>query len=263
MKGGITALATHALLEAGVPRNHAAIAKAVAYLEKLAPEKTYVVSLQTQVLARVDPKKHAKLIQNNVDWLLENAIRTQGKIAGWSYPANHVSDGSNTHFAVMALDAAATAGAKIDAKVWPDIRAMYEQSQQGTGWSYYPGRGSPTLSMTVSGVLCLAVAAKHDKNARGRGKVYEIGMAAMIDRRGQVGKSEGYRLFATAELGRVLGGTEFTAGKKKWPWYREGAGMLLQKQGEDGSFELGAGIDGTRVLSTAFALYFLSLSVKA
>src|SRR5215831_5124671 len=40
MEGGVTALATLSLLEAGVPANDPAIEKAVAYLVKLEPKKT-------------------------------------------------------------------------------------------------------------------------------------------------------------------------------------------------------------------------------
>ena len=58
MDGGITALATLGLLEAGVPAKDPVVTKAVEYLVKLEPKKTYVVSLQTQVLSRLDGEKH-------------------------------------------------------------------------------------------------------------------------------------------------------------------------------------------------------------
>src|SRR5579884_2716110 len=66
MDGGSTAMVTLALLEARVPPDDPAIKKAVEYLAKLPPKKTYVVSLTTQVLARVDPEKYGKQIQQNV-----------------------------------------------------------------------------------------------------------------------------------------------------------------------------------------------------
>ena len=227
-------------------------------------DKTYVVSLQTQVLARVDAKKHAPRIQKNADWLLENAIRANGKIDGWSYPQNKIADASNTHFAVVALHSAAKAGAKIDAEVWDEIRAMYTRTQWNDGgWTYYNERGTGTLSMTMCGVLGVAVAAKYDKNAKGPGEAFKQGMAAMIDLRGPSPKSEAYRLFVTAELGRVLGGREFKSGTKTWAWYREGAEVLLKKQNKDGSWILGSNIDAAPVLSTAFGLYFLGPSPKS
>jgi hypothetical protein len=260
MKGGTTALATLALLEAGVPANDAAIAKAVEYLVKLEPEKTYVVGLQTQVLDRADAKKHAALIQRNADWLLDHALgwKGTGKIEGWSYPQNKMADNSNTHFAVMGLHAAAQAGAKIDAKVWREVRAMYTRTQLTEGgWTYFNERGGASFSMTTCGVLGLAVVG-HYGNAQELGDSFKKGMAAMIDLRGGRHKSEMYRLFATAELGRMLEQTEFKAGKKSWAWYREDAEKLLKKQNEDGSFGTkGDSLDGVPVLSTAFGLYFL------
>src|SRR5438270_203411 len=83
MKGGYTALVTLALLEAGVTADDTAVKAAAEYLAKLEPDKTYVVSLQTQVLARVDAKKHAARIQKNADWLVGKATRKNGRLEGW------------------------------------------------------------------------------------------------------------------------------------------------------------------------------------
>ena len=144
------------------------MAKAVEYLAKLEPKRTYVVSLQTQVFARADAKKYKELIQKNADWLLKEMIETGGKLEGWSYPGNQIADNSNTHFAVMGLHAAAQAGAKIDAKVWDRLREFYTRTQSKptptTGaWSYHNvGRGigddSASFTMTVAGVCGLLIA---------------------------------------------------------------------------------------------------------
>ena len=257
MKGGTTGLATLALLEAGVPANDPAVTKAVEYLVKIEPKKTYVVSLQTQVLARVDKQKHAKQIQKNVDWLLANATKNNGRIAGWSYPQNNVADGSNTHFAVMALHSAAQAGAKLDDKLWKEIHVMYEETQQDKGWSYYTGTKNATYNMTVCALLGLAIAAKHEPKAKGPGEGFNQGMESLLNLPARAQKSEGYRLFAIAELGRTLGLTEFKAGKKSRAWSREDGQGLLKKQNEDGSWKLGEKIDGDGVIATAFGLYFL------
>src|SRR5207247_1223230 len=106
MDGGMTGFVTLGLLEAGVRATDPAVAKAIDYLAKLPAKKTYVVSLQTQVLAKADAKKYAEVIQRNADWLMKNAIRKGDDLAGWSYPGNNVADGSNTHFAVFGLHAA-------------------------------------------------------------------------------------------------------------------------------------------------------------
>jgi hypothetical protein len=261
MEGGVTALAALSLLEAGVPANDAAVEKALAYLVKLEPKKTYVVSVQTQVLCRVDGKKHKELIQRNADWLLEKAVKNGDKLAGWSYPANEIADGSNTHFAVVALGVAAKAGAKIDAKIWQQIRDMYVQTQQKNGWGYYAGRVSSgeraTRSMTTCALLGLTIAAKHDKNAKGLDAAFEKGMSAWFET-GSSTKSAAHDLFAIAELGRALDQKEFKSGQKTKDWYREGAEELIRTQQDDGSLLVRKpGLDASPILSTAFGLYFL------
>jgi Prenyltransferase and squalene oxidase repeat len=262
MEGGTTALATLSLLEAGVPANDPAVAKAVAYLVKLEPKKTYVVSLQTQVLCRVDAKKHAKQIQTNADWLIENAIGLQkGELAGWSYPGNQIADNSNTHFAVVGLHAAAQAGAKIDAKVWEQIRDYYIRTQlNGGGWAYYNGAqfgGKASNSMTACALLGLTIAAKYDKNAKGPYPAYEKGLKLLVPWKDDSTKSKVYSLMVAAELGRLRGVTEFKVGDKTWAWYRDGAEKLVKVQKEDGSLVFDSGIDANPVLATAHGLYFL------
>lgn len=267
MNGGPTALAALALLEAGVAARDPTAAKAVEYLVKLEPKKTYVVSLQTQVLARVDAKKHAPQIQKNADWLMEKAIKNGDKLVGWSYPGQNLADNSNTHFAVVALHDAAKAGAKIDAKIWVQIRDFYARTQLAGGWGYYSeksfGGERVSLSMTTCALLGLTLAEKNDKNAKGPDPAFEKGMPVLLKLAGGgVSTSEGYNRMAIAELGRTLGVTEFTAGKEKLAWYREGAERLLREQSPDGSFGKGHGIDGNPVLATAFGLYFLGPPMK-
>jgi hypothetical protein len=267
MQGGTTGLAALALLEAGVPSKDPALEKAVDYLVQIESKKTYVVSLQTQVLARADAKKHAGLIQKNADWLIEKAIRKDDRLIGWSYPGHDLADNSNTHFAVVALHTAAQAGAKVDAKIWGQIRDMYLRSQTENGWGYYNDRAfagdRATSSMTTCGLVCLKLAAENDANAKVPDPAFDKGMSALFKIAGS-SKSEGYELMALAELGRALGVKEFKAAKEKKAWYREGAQRLLIDQNQDGSFRgKGSGIDGSPILSTAFALYFLGPPPKS
>src|SRR5687768_8773262 len=55
--GGVTALCTLALLNAGVEPSHPKIQKSLAYLRTLQPEKTYTVALQTMALCEGEPVK--------------------------------------------------------------------------------------------------------------------------------------------------------------------------------------------------------------
>lgn len=262
MPGGQTALAARALLEAGVPANDPVLAPAVEYLAKLKHERTYVVGLQVQVLARADAKKYAKEVQAGADWLLKTAVRKDGRLIGWNYPGTEGADGSNTHFAVMGLHAAAQAGAKVEAGFWRELWALYADAQRDDGgWGYMTsGGGASTSSMTTAGALGLAVATKYDNDRKGADPALEKALAALLGGKLQRGTSAAVELLTAAELGRVLGVTEFKAGQLSRAWYRDGCEKVLKEQQEDGSWKAGAkaGLDGSApVVTTACGLYLL------
>lgn len=267
MDGGTTALVVLSLLEAGVPAKDPLVASSIDYLAALSPKKTYVVGLQTQVLARADAKKHAPSIQKNADWLLDQAIgwRKVGRIEGWSYASGETrGDGSNTHFAVMGLHAAAGAGAKVDDKVWEAIRDHYLRTRIRGGWSYIvaPAGASPaTESMTTAALIGLTLVKKHDKATDASREDLERGLDDLFAFSSRNGKSSGYQGLISAELGRLMESTEFKSGDKVLKWYREGAERLLKNQKPDGSWS-SAGIDSNAALNTAFSLYFLGSEKK-
>jgi hypothetical protein len=264
LKGGTTALVALALLDAGVPANDAVFEKALPFLAKQTPEKTYCVSLATQALARADAKKYAKEIQANADWLMKKAILKNEKLAGWSYPLDGLpsTDGSNTHFALAALHVAQTAGAKVDAKLWGNVRDLYARTQNRDGsWSYTNGGAlgrPPSESMTVAGLFALALADKHDKPAEPT-PAFAKGMVAFLRAKELGGKNEGCVLFTHAELGRALGTAEFKHEKQSRAWYRENAERVFKAQAENGSvkFNKEYGIGTGTVVDTAFALFAL------
>jgi hypothetical protein len=264
MEGGATALVTLSLLEAGVPADDPAVKKALDYLAKLPPKKTYVVSLQTQVLAKADPKKWLPQIQKNADWLLDTAIgwKQSGRLDGWSYPANATADGSNTHFAVFALDAAAGAGARVDAAVWAAVRDHYVRTRKAGGWAYHDATGGSapaTESMTAAALAGLALAThRHRTPSAAGGEAFERGMSSFVGMPAGTRNSTGYLWLVTAELGRATGAAVFKSGGREVAWYKDGAARLVRDQRPDGSWVAGnAGIDKEPVLNTAFGLYFL------
>ncbi|VTR97414.1 prenyltransferase squalene oxidase : Uncharacterized protein OS=Blastopirellula marina DSM 3645 GN=DSM3645_14280 PE=4 SV=1: Prenyltrans_1 [Gemmata massiliana] len=267
--GGATALAVLGLLEAGVPAKDPAVAKAVEYLLALKPSRTYVVSLRTQALARVDATKYAQELQAGADWLLGKAITRRGKLVGWSYPGGEIADNSNTHFAVMALHAAAQSGAKVDADIWLKVRDLYTDTQhKGGGWMYCTtGGDAPSHSMTLVALLSLAVAVKYDEKAAGPGPAFEKGMAAFLGEKvGKFGDGQSSACFwmTAAELGHTLGSTEFKSGQHARAWYREGAEKILKEQQADGSWKPGAAVIDKNypVVTTACGLYLLGRPLK-
>jgi hypothetical protein len=262
-KGWTTGLVVLGLLEAGVPADDPAVAKAVAFLHPLQPDRTYVVGLRTRALARADAKKSAKAIQAGADWLTAKAIRADEKFKGWG-SQDAIADSFSTHAAITGLHAAAQAGAKVDPDIWPQIRDYLTGVQfEDGGWGYgsltYPASGhAPTLK----GLLGLTVAAKYDTRTKFPDPVFERGMDLLLtgrlDERG-ADKVPDLTWVVTADLGRTLGVSEFRSGKLAKAWYRAKAEKLVKDQQFDGSWKSGdARTDGKApVAATACGLYFL------
>lgn len=286
MDGGATALCTLALLNCGVKPEDPSLVRALQYLHDLPPKKTYVVALQNLVFLETRKEKYKPKIQKNADWLVEHAVnRTRGR-EGWSYPGNSVADNSNTQYALLGLYAAKQAGAKIDDDVWKAIQEYYNKHQrkisQTSGyWTYhnanFGGGDTASFSMTVAGVCGLIIAGmgldqseqQLDETtgvARNCGVYSEnTGVARGLNWIGanfsfESPKSTFYNVYGVERLGR-LSGQRWIG---KFDWYREGCEFLLGKgrdaglQNDDGSVSKGKGIDGATVLTTAFALLFLS-----
>jgi hypothetical protein len=74
LEGGQTALVTLALLNAGVKPEDPTLEKALEFLRKLEPKKTYVVALQNMAFAEARQAKDLPLIKRNADWLISRAI---------------------------------------------------------------------------------------------------------------------------------------------------------------------------------------------
>ena len=102
--GGLSALCTLALLNAGVDLDHEKMQKALNHLRKIEPAATYAVALQTMVFARAEPDRDRELILRNVKWLEKLQIVKGPNKGAWNYPYPHGSQGdeSNSQFALLA-----------------------------------------------------------------------------------------------------------------------------------------------------------------
>jgi hypothetical protein len=281
MEGGQTALVTLAMLNCGVKPDDPDLVEAIKYLHRLPPSKTYVVALTNLVLAETRDGKYLKKIQDNADWLVEHATgwnKEKGTLEGWSYPQNQIADNSNTQYALLGLYAAKQAGAHIDQKVWVAIQDYYTRMQRLKGpkpgyWTYYNERdNTPSISMTVAGVCGLLISGMGlDKSeqeldpltgvAKNCGVYNENsavakGMNWIADNfTFSSPKSTSYNIYGIERLGR-LSGQRFI---RSHDWYREGCDKLVGMQDPNGSILAGGkSIDGHALISTSFALLFLS-----
>lgn len=284
--GGVTALVTLALLNAGVKPDDPMIQRSLEFLRKLEPEGTYTVGLCNMVFAEVGDARDLPRIQRNVDWLLETRSMSGGtKLLGWSYGERLSArpDFSNAQYALLGLHAGRVAGARINRTVWEQIERFYIDHQTPLGgWSYTGSEENTTRqTMTVAGFCSLHIAALELNAARRKLRDDGVDPAcgiypenepiartlawlagADIDGRPRLRfdtKQTYYNIYGVERAGR-LSGMRFLA---KRDWYREGCRFLIEseRQAENGSwrnFRGGHGETGFPVNCTAFALLFLS-----
>lgn len=279
--GGETALVLLALLNCGEKPTDPVIARGLEYLRQVPPQDTYVVGLQTMVLAAAGFDKDQELIQRNVDWLVKARVMAGGQLMGWGYRLREGGgDNSNTQYALLGLHDGHQAGAKIDREVWESIQNFYIRTQKQDGsWGYRSeGNDGSRLTMTTAGVCGLYIAGFELNDRRetflrngtieGCGVYKEnvpvqkaldwIGRNFNIER--PVKGFEGpifYNLYGIERTGR-LSGERFLGGHD---WYREGCLFLTRPgfQREDGAWATSRGVhDSWAIISTSFALLFLS-----
>ena len=159
-QGGVTCLATLALLSAGVEPTDPVMQQALAQVRRFKPEKTYVTALQTMALCRAVPTQDLAIIRRNVEWLQAHQTSEGPFKGGWSYPPGS-GDPSNAQFAILALYDAEQAGVKVNPQCWRLAKAYWENIQNPDGsWGYSMSvrRQTPgTGSMTCAGIASLVM----------------------------------------------------------------------------------------------------------
>jgi hypothetical protein len=273
--GGWSSLAMLALLNSGVKPDDPIIQRGLKYLRGIQPQHTYVVGLQTMVFAAAGFNEDRERIQRNVDWLVKARVFSNNQFVGWSYGKGAfagTSDNSNTQYALLGLHEGHLAGAKIDPKVWKDIRDFYRITQRADGgWGYatHFNNGS-ILTMTTAGLCGLLIAGQElndrrevlraDGTAQNCGRYVEDKHVAealsWIGRRFIVKYPQAiyYNLYGLERAGRLTG-LRFLGDHD---WYREGCEFLVREQNADGYWQSRQGHDSWPVISTSFALLFLS-----
>jgi hypothetical protein len=291
--GGVTALATLALLQAGEPLQSAAVEKALAALAALPDADTYVVSLRMMAFLRADQAAgrplHEPAIRAAVAWL----AKAQSPLGAWGYDAQApqagdqrlATDNSNTQMALLALYEAARAGYKASDELWRRSEDYFARTQMADGGWVYRFQG-PTVqesgpsygSMTAAGLATLFITG--DRFAQGQEWGWDAQASALhcgqyrqaepmaraqrwLEQHYTVASNPGlsgvtwhYYYLYTLERAALLSGRKFIG---THDWFREGAEMLVRRQRDDGSFERTGGRSGpTAEYDTAFALLFLA-----
>jgi hypothetical protein len=277
-RGGMTALALLALVNAGTPVNDPAILRGMEALDRVPNEATYVVSLKAQVYAAAsaagaDPKKYQTQLRAAAAWLLESQL--DNGMWGYATRKSGRGDNSNTQFALLGLHEAAKAGVSIPLAAWEISSKHFLRTQlDDGGWTYQfsesarDARGQAAYgSMTAAGVASLYICGQRlnegGKHVFLNGAYPDCGRyqqnEALVKGHEWLTKNFSvrenpnhgqtwlyYYLYGLERVGMISGTRNF--GPRDW--YREGAAFLVGSQR--------AGGFGGGVQDVAFAILFLA-----
>ncbi|TWT85794.1 hypothetical protein Pla123a_06010 [Posidoniimonas polymericola] len=276
-QGGITALCTLALLNAGVEPDDPTVEKALDYLRRIKPDRTYCVSLKIMVLAAATPKRDLATIQECVKQLESTQHPGPGiDTGGWSYPGPG-ADPSNAQFATLALHEAQRVGAKVSLDTWRAANGYWRRNQNADGsWSYSGGQG-PSGSMTCAGIAALVMTGEalnegdariegdqvrccvpHEDDDRIERALSWMGRNFSVTRNpASDAVSRGwlyYYLYALERVGRLTA-HRFIG---EHDWYREGTEFIVSKQDPLSKYWTGGRSEKNPHVGTSLALLFLS-----
>ncbi len=284
-RGGVTALCTLALLNAGVDAKSPSLAKAIQVVSAIPEEHltTYTASLRVMVLCLADPKSHRQQIASDEKWLEKIQIQDGPSTGGWGYGNDLVetaADASNSQFAILALHEARQIGLPVTDQVWQRAKIYWENMYEAKsgGFFYRPNiRQDPYGSMTCAGISSLIIieenlidprdAVSPEGNivlCRGARKIDKVSKAIdwlakhfSVQRNPEQDvMTKFYYLYGLERAGRISGRRFFG----EYDWYRLGAAHLIKTQKDASGAWQGAGGLGeeSEIIATSFALLFLS-----
>jgi hypothetical protein len=294
--GGVTALCTLALLNAGESPEEPHVKLALKYLRDTTFDTTYVVSLQTMVLCRATPVADQEHIAKNVKWLEDHQLQSgpAGRKDGWKYDEQTGSgDPSNSQFALLALYEAARAAEAGQGKIvltvnretWERARNYWIYNQVDNSYWAYNDRRDGTGSMTCAGIAALVITGDmlHEPDAKVSGDQIDSCYRALGEDQYQEHIDNGikwlanhftvrtnppvttiesplwhyYYLYGLERAGRLAARRKFG----RYDWYREGAQYLVQEIGgavSRSSWQGGDTAETDPNIATSMALLFLS-----
>ena len=266
--GGLTAMATYALLAAGQNPQDERVARAVTWLLENELNGTYAVGLRAQVWQFL-PEKHpqrAKIraaIRKDAELLLAGAGQRKDSSFGFYgyFAGDDHYDRSNSQYGVLGTWAVEQAGAEVPTKYWQVQDEVWKKSQnQDGGWGY-SGDDPSKPTMAAAGVATLFITQdylldmKRDCQGNHFNQNIEMGLAFMDRNINELLGGNYYGMYGVERIG-VASGRKYFGGVD---WYTVGSDFLVKNQGQDGAW---GGEDehsnARKIPNTCFALYFLT-----
>lgn len=259
---GGTALVAYALLKSGVPKEHQAVRRALAYLAARPPRYTYEAGTQLMAFVAADPKRWKDHAAGILDELLDWQIGDWGYPGGHGNPSANHKDLSNTQYGALGLWAAVKLGLEVPPPAWERLaeRVMLYQTSDG-GFGYAPGGGA-TGSMSAAGVTVLSLCLPHLSKWKALKHEVEVAQRSglgWLDRNFSPTTNLGhgnnawfhYYMYGIERVG-AFAEVEMFNGQN---WYREGARQLLKQQRGKGSWGDPWGREHS---TTSYCLLFLN-----
>jgi hypothetical protein len=277
--GGLTAIATCALLSAGETPQDPRVKQGVDWLIKAPMFGIYAMGFRCQVWAMLPQSAEiTRVAHRDRDYLLA-AVWTSNDENQGHYPYFFVNgvrggdggrwyDHSISQYGVLGMWALSQVNVEIPNQYWQMTEAAWRRHQYPSGaWSYqFKGqghRGQETLAMTAAGVASLFITQEMlhsnaglrcDGNYKDEG--LDRGLAWISRNFADYRKNHPhYALYGCERIGVAAGYKYFG----KINWYEEGAEFLVRSQNKDGSWGNHAdNHNHNRIPNTAFGLMFLA-----
>jgi hypothetical protein len=266
--GGLTGIATYALLASGDSPRDLRLARAIQFLKTADFHGVYAIAMRAQVwpyLRRDDPSVHLAMERDGR--LLLSAVKQSGMYGyldrGAISDPTHVFDHSVSQYGVLGMWALQEAGLEVPDRYWQLVDAAWRRDQQPDGgWSYFahPSTANPeTLTFAAAGVASLFISDDYLRWAGGMrcaGSMddpdIQRGLSWISDHFDSLFDPANRRCYALYGIERIgaASGLKFFGNTD---WFNRGADDLIQRQSQNGSWDEGNGA----VADTALGLLFL------
>ena len=264
--GGVTALATYALLAEGESPSDPTIAAAIEFLKRADLNGTYSLAMRAQVwnsMPKDKRKDFIQLAQKDRDLLMKNKRTADPHKGLFRYSpvglGDQGYDSSASQFAVLGIWGCDQVGAEVPLAFWKETEEGWLKTQHGTGgWTYTLGTPQPepvTPSMTAAGIATLFITQDmlhNDVSSDCKGNISHEPIARAIQWIADhfdtaFGNSwPYYTLYGLERIG-LASGYKYLG---KNDWYQFGAEKLVLSQQPDGAW-------GQSITDTCFGLLFL------